>query len=137
MSDVFTPKMRSYVMRKVKSNKNISTELKLINIFKSLNITGWRRNYKLIGSPDFTFPKKRFTLFTDGCFWHGHNCRNLKPSSNKEYWQNKINRNRKRDKKVKKELIDDGCSVYRFWECELNNEKIIRRKLLKIFGATV
>lgn len=136
MSDVFTPEMRSYVMRKVKSSKNLSTELKLIQVFKILNITGWKRNYQLIGSPDFTFPQKRLAIFTDGCFWHGHNCRNLKPVTNNKYWQTKIDRNKIRDKNVNKELISKGWIVYRFWECEINNEKIISRKLLKIFEAT-
>jgi DNA mismatch endonuclease, patch repair protein len=81
MTDTFTKKQRSNVMRAVKAKGNKSTELKLVEIFKSYHITGWRRNYKIIGKPDFVFPKLKIALFADGCFWHGHNCRNLPISS--------------------------------------------------------
>ena len=80
MADTFSREERSNIMRKVKSAKNKSTEIKLIRYFKSRNITGWRRNYKLFGKPDFVFPKKRLAVFADGCFWHGHNCRRCVPA---------------------------------------------------------
>ena len=68
MTDVFSKSQRSEVMRKVKSNGNKSTELKLITFFKANKIKGWRRNYKLFGKPDFTFPKNRVAIFVDECF---------------------------------------------------------------------
>jgi DNA mismatch endonuclease (patch repair protein) len=49
-------------MRAVKSRGNKSTELKLIEIFKTEKILGWRRNYKLFGKPDFVFPKRRLAM---------------------------------------------------------------------------
>ena len=76
-------------MRQVKSQKNKSTELRLIQVFKEQHITGWRRNYRVKGHPDFVFPKQRVAVFVDGCFWHGHDCRNTRPSDNQEYWQKK------------------------------------------------
>ncbi|MDK2910993.1 MAG: mismatch endonuclease, patch repair protein [Bacteroidales bacterium] len=51
MADVFSKEQRSAVMRQVKSSRNKSTELKLIDFFKTNNIKGWRRNYKLFGKP--------------------------------------------------------------------------------------
>lgn len=110
-------------MQQVKSKHNISTELKLIQFFKSNSITGWRRNYNLFGKPDFVFPSKKIAVFVDGCFWHGHNCRNLKPKSNTDYWINKILRNRNRDKLVTKTLTNEGWKVVRIWECQLSNKK--------------
>lgn len=95
--DVFDKNTRSKIMSKVKSNNNRSTELKLIEYFKEIHLTGWRRNYKLFGKPDFTFPKKRVVIFVDGCFWHGHDCRNTTPKYNQEYWTKKIKRNQERD----------------------------------------
>ena len=73
MNDTFTKKKRSQIMKAVKSKGNISTEIKLIKLFKEKKIKGWRRNYKLFGNPDFVFPKSKIALFADGCFWHGHN----------------------------------------------------------------
>ena len=95
MADTFTKEQRSHVMRQVKSNRNKSTELKLIQFFKDNKIIGWRRNFKLFGKPDFVFPKSKKVIFVDGCFWHGHNCRNTVPKANADYWQKKILSNKK------------------------------------------
>ena len=70
MADVFDAEKRSDIMHQVKSKKNKSTELRLIEIFKQNGITGWRRNYPVKGHPDFVFPKKKIAVFVDGCFWH-------------------------------------------------------------------
>lgn len=129
MADVFTKEQRSQVMRQVKSSRNKSTELKLIDFFKINHIKGWRRTFKLFGKPDFVFPKTKTALFVDGCFWHGHNCRNTKPKDNKDYWTAKIKRNRQRDKEVTKTLADSGWTVIRLWECELKNGDLLIERL--------
>lgn len=129
MADIFSKEERSLIMRKVKSNRNKSTELKLIKIFKENNITGWRRNFKLFGKPDFVFPKKRVALFLDGCFWHGHDCRNTKPKQNADYWSEKIERNKNRDKKVVDILTDKNWVVIRIWECDLTDPSQVLRTL--------
>jgi DNA mismatch endonuclease (patch repair protein) len=124
MADVFSKEQRSQIMRQVKRNLNKSTELRLIRFFKLNFITGWRRNYKIYGKPDFVFPKKRLAVFVDGCFWHGHNCRNTKPKDNKNYWDNKIKKNIERDISVSNILESKGWKVLRIWECQLK-EKIL------------
>ncbi|MCB9276284.1 MAG: DNA mismatch endonuclease Vsr [Lewinellaceae bacterium] len=131
MADTFSSKERSEIMRKVKSRRNRSTEIKLIEFFKENKIKGWRRNYKLYGKPDFVFPKLRLAVFTDGCFWHGHNCRNTQPDDNKEYWDAKIKKNRARDEQVNHTLVNKEWKVIRVWECELKkkNRDILRKKL--------
>jgi DNA mismatch endonuclease (patch repair protein) len=134
MSDVVSKSKRSAIMKAVKSSGNLSTELKLIKIFKKLRITGWRRNYKLLGRPDFVFPTKRVIVFVDGCFWHGHNCRNTHPSANRVYWENKIGNNKNRDKRISNSLKKDAWIVVRIWECEINNPS--GKKLLAIKRIT-
>jgi DNA mismatch endonuclease (patch repair protein) len=124
MSDVFTKEERSEIMRAVKSKGNRSTEIKLIEIFKQHRIKGWRRNYKLIGKPDFVFPAQRIVLFVDGCFWHGHDCRNTKPSDNAAYWSAKIEKNRKRDAFVTETLTQKNWTVIRIWECEIKKTSL-------------
>lgn len=109
-------------MRAVKSRGNKSTELKLIEIFKTGKITGWRRNYKLFGKPDFVFPKQHLAIFLDGCFWHGHDCRNTKPADNADYWRVKIERNKQRDELVSKTLSEKGWTVLRIWECQITKK---------------
>lgn len=129
MADTFTKEQRSQIMRQVKGSRNKSTELKLIQFFKDNSIKGWRRNYNLFGRPDFVFPQTKEAVFVDGCFWHGHNCRNTKPKDNKEYWQQKIYRNKKRDRTVNKTLAANGWTVIRIWECQLKKEKTLKNKL--------
>ena len=125
MADVFDTEKRSDIMRRVKSNKNKSTELKLIEVFKELGIKGWRRNYRVKGHPDFVFLQKRVAVFVDGCFWHGHDCRNTRPSDNQEYWQKKRVRNIKHDQEVKAMFEARGWTVLRIWECELKKKNRI------------
>lgn len=134
MADVFDKEKRSEIMRSVKSSKNKSTEEKLILYFKENKITGWRRNYKVYGKPDFVFPKLRIAIFVDGCFWHGHDCRNTHPEQNKEYWQKKIARNMTRDQDVTRHLEKLGWDVIRIWECELlkKNRELLVEKLKQL-----
>lgn len=122
MADVFDSKKRSDIMSKVRSNNNKSTELALINFFKENNITGWKRNYPVKGHPDFVFLDKKIVVFVDGCFWHGHDCRNTRPSDNAEYWQKKRERNIKHDKEVTAMFENCGWTVIRIWECELKKK---------------
>ena len=84
MADVFDSKKRSDIMSKVRSNNNKSTELALIKFFKENKITGWKRNYPVKGHPDFVFLDKKIAVFVDGCFWHGHDCRNIGRKSENE-----------------------------------------------------
>jgi len=124
MTDIFSVEKRSEIMRAIKSKENKSTELRLIKLFKKYHINGWRRNYPIIGKPDFVFQKNKIAIFTDGCFWHGHDCRNVKPKKNSDYWSKKISKNKERDLKTNKLLSIKDWKVIRIWECELKNNEL-------------
>ncbi len=119
MSDTFDKTARSAIMSKVRSKGNKSTELKLIELFKRAGLTGWKRNYHVKGKPDFVFMQYRTAVFVDGCFWHGHDCRNTRPATNVEYWAKKRERNIQRDTQVTENFKNRGWLVIRIWECEL------------------
>lgn len=125
MADAFDSKKRSDIMSKVYSKNNKSTELKLIQIFEENNIKGWRRNYPVKGHPDFVFLDKKIAILVDGCFWHGHYCRNTRSSDNAEYWNKKIERNMKHDKEVTASFEQRGWTIIRIWECELKKKNRI------------
>ena len=131
MTDVVSIEERSSIMRKVKAKGNKSTELKLIEIFKENGIKGWRRNYPAKGHPDFVFLDKKVAIFVDGCFWHGHDCRNTRPENNKEYWVKKRERNVRHDREITKLFEKRGWKVIRIWECELKkrNRSILESKV--------
>lgn len=135
MADVFDKNKRSEIMKKVRSKNNKSTELKLIKIFKENDIHGWRRNYNVKGHPDFVFLDKRITIFVDGCFWHGHECRNTKPKQNQEYWDKKRVRNMQHDIEITQYFENRGWTVIRIWECELkkDNRQTFYDKITPLF----
>ena len=99
-NDIFSNEKRSTVMKAIKSKNTKTTELKMIQIFKDNHIIGWRRTYPLKGKPDFVFPKQRVAIFVDGCFWHGHDCRNITPKDNAEFWTKKRTYNKAHDLEV-------------------------------------
>jgi DNA mismatch endonuclease (patch repair protein) len=119
-------------MSRVRSKNNKSTELALIKVFKAQNIKGWRRGYKVKGCPDFVFLEKKTVVFVDGCFWHGHDCRNTRPSDNKEFWAHKREKNIARDAETTERFKKRGWSVIRIWECELrkNNRNVLLGKIV-------
>jgi DNA mismatch endonuclease (patch repair protein) len=121
MSDVFTVEKRSDIMRQVKSKNNKSTEAVLLKFFKDNHIIGWRRQYKISGKPDFAFPKLKLAIFCDGCFWHGHDCRNTKPKDNADYWTQKIRKNQDRDRLVNEKLKKYKWIPLRIWECQIKS----------------
>jgi DNA mismatch endonuclease (patch repair protein) len=129
MADIFSQKKRSEIMAKIKGAGNRSTEVRFTIILKTHRITGWRRHWKLLGKPDFVFPKARLAIFVDGCFWHGCPRCYRAPASNAPFWRLKFERNRMRDLKVKKELRKRGCIVLRFWECELKDATKVSRQI--------
>lgn len=134
MNDIFDKEERSEIMRKVKSKGNKSTELRLIKLLDENGITGWRRNYPVKGHPDFVFLEKKVAVFVDGCFWHGHDCRNTHPEDNKDYWKKKRERNIQHDKEINTQFISRGWTVLRIWECELKkkNESTLMKRLFSI-----
>lgn len=134
MADTVSKRVRSKMMTAVRSSGNKTTEGRLISFFRTHGISGWRRKSHLYGKPDFVFVEKKIAIFADGCFWHGHTCRNVSPVTNAKFWATKIDRNKKRDSKVKLKLRAMGWSVFRIWECAIAKGKIPTR-LLRMLTA--
>jgi DNA mismatch endonuclease (patch repair protein) len=103
-------------------------------IRKALFARGFRyrlHDKRLPGKPDLVFPAYSAVIFIHGCFWHGHKCHLFKwPQTRKEFWRNKINRNRAVDRQAIKKLNEQGWYVLTVWECALKGKK--RKPLDKI-----
>jgi len=137
MADVFGSAKRSDVMSRIRSSGNRSTELRMIAIFNFLRIKGWRRNYPVVGKPDFVFLQKRCAIFVDGCFWHGCPEHGSVPNTNSDYWSKKITRNRQRDRMINARFRKRNWRVIRIWEHELkrSNQKNLRRRLMRALAS--
>lgn len=122
-------------MSAVRSRGNKATEMRLAKFFRKHGIKGWRRHLPLLGKPDFVFRKGRLAVFVDGCFWHGCPKHLRRPKGNRRYWQQKIERNRKRDLFVTRNLRRTGWRVSRVWEHELKNESLFAKRLITGLAA--
>lgn len=115
---ITTPE-RSSLMKKIKST-NTRPELLLRKTLYSQKIR-FRVKSNLIGKPDIVFTKSKVVVFIDGEFWHGYNWKEKKRkiNANKSYWIKKIEGNIKRDKKNNLILKQEGWTVLRFWQKEV------------------
>ena len=84
----------------------------------------------LPGRPDIVFRPRRIALFVHGCFWHQHpepTCKlSRMPKSNLDFWRPKLEGNRVRDIKIRKELEAQGWTVLEAWECEARQSDLDR-----------
>ena len=78
----------------------------------------------LPGSPDLVLSKYRTAVFVHGCFWHGHDCKKgrLRPATNTEKWNMKLDRNIARDQEVITSLRELGWRVFVIWSCQLQGD---------------
>lgn len=122
--DNHSKEVRSYNMSKIRSTGTKPEEIVRKYLFsKGLR---YRKNVKTLpGKPDIVFPKYKTVVFVIGSFWHAHqNCRYfVKPKSNTQYWENKINNDIARDKITYDSLSALGWNVLIVWECELKKFK--------------
>lgn len=134
MSDIFSQTKRSDIMSKI-SSKDTKPEI-LVRKFLFSKGFRYRINVKTLpGKPDIVLPKYKTIIFVNGCFWHGHNCKKGKlPSSNTDFWKEKISNNRLRDDKNSDLLVKLGWKVIIIWQCEISkidNRIEILNKLLE------
>ncbi|MGH9584551.1 MAG: very short patch repair endonuclease [Bryobacteraceae bacterium] len=109
--DRLTPEQRSAAMASVRV-KNTLPELTVRRLLYKLGYRFRLHARYLPGRPDIVFRKRHCVMFINGCFWHGHDCpRGNPPSSNIEFWQQKIDKNRERDLRVNQQLRKDGWRV--------------------------
>lgn len=94
----------------------------------------YRKNVRsLPGTPDIVLAKYKTVVFVNGCFWHKHDCgRFVWPSSNVDYWTEKISRNIQRDETNYEALRAMGWKVLIIWECELK-KKVAEDNLLQLY----
>lgn len=107
-------------------------EMAVRRIVHSLGYRYTTSNGDLPGRPDLANRTRQWAIFVHGCFWHAHQeCEKgtTRPKRNREFWEEKLRKNKERDARVVRELEDDGFASLVVWECELNDLKFVTDRL--------
>ena len=139
--DKRSPKpLNEYTSRVMSANKakNTKPEITLRKALWSEGYKGYRLNWKRApGRPDIAYPGKKIAIFVNGCYWHRcPKCDLPLPKTNTEFWEDKFDKNVKRDKKKKDELLSLDWIVLVFWECDIkSNISNSIQKIKKVLDA--
>ncbi len=119
MTDVVDKATRARMMSGIRA-KNTRPE---VFLRKGLHALGFRFRLHakdIPGKPDIVLPKFRALINVNGCFWHDHGCRYCKtPSTNTEFWLEKLSANRLRDQRTIQLQLDSGWRCLIIWECAI------------------
>ncbi len=139
MSDEVSVATR-HVMQANKS-KNTGPELLVRRRLREAGLAGYRIHWKKApGSPDVCYPGRKVAVFVNGCYWHRcPHCARPLPKTNVEFWARKFERNRARDERDYRLLLEAGWTVLVVWECRLKGERLeptIRRLVSEVRAAS-
>jgi DNA mismatch endonuclease (patch repair protein) len=113
--DNLTKEQRSRTMSKIKSSSTAFEK----QIFRELRKRGirFRTHYcGVVGKPDIALPRSRKAVFLHSDFWHGWRLPAWEHILPSDFWKIKLQKNRKRDQKVKRILRRQGWNVAVLWE---------------------
>ena len=128
--DALPTKKRSELMSKIRS-KDTKFERTFLGVLEKSTRKKFQTNVTSIkGKPDIVFRKDKVCVFLDSDFWHGWYYPRWKHLLKNDFWREKIENNRKRDRKITIYLRKNGWKVYRFWEH--NVKKDIKKLINKI-----
>ena len=130
MTDVFSQEKRSWIMSRVKG-RDTKPEILVRSFIFRMGFRFRLHRRDLPGTPDIVLPRHGKVIFVHGCFWHGHKrCpRSKRPTTNENFWNNKLDGNIKRDKRYRRKLRQMGWKVLIVWECETKSPEKLLQKL--------
>ena len=130
MADVFTHEKRSAIMARIKG-QNTKPEILVRKLVHSLGYRFRLHQNTLPGKPDLVLRRHEKIIFVHGCFWHGHaGCaRATVPSTNIDFWQRKLQGNKKRDMSVRRKLRRKGWKILVIWQCQIRSIEDLRDRL--------
>ncbi len=128
--DCFERSKRSSIMAGIK-NRDSKPEVMVRSLLHRMGYRFRKHVCDLPGTPDIVLKSRRKVILVHGCFWHGHRwCARAKlPSTNVQFWSDKIAANRRRDQKNINELTFAGWDVMILWQCELKNRALLETRL--------
>lgn len=136
MADIVSRSKRKEMMSSVKQ-RHTKPEITVRRLLHRLGYRFRLHSKKLPGTPDIVLPKYKSVIFVHGCFWHQHEgCRkSRRPTSNVEFWNEKLDKNIERDNRKESELKSLGWKVLTIWDCEIKDEDLLIEKIKKFLHA--
>lgn len=115
-------------------SRDTNPERVVRRILHSLGLRFRLQQADLPGKPDIVLGRHATVVLVHGCFWHGHDCaRGKLPSSRREFWLQKLEGNRLRDRRQRRQLESLGWRVITVWECQTKDQRALRRRLARGF----
>jgi DNA mismatch endonuclease, patch repair protein len=125
---------RSENMRAIRG-KDTLPEMTVRRLVHKLGYRFRLHRQDLPGTPDLVFPARRKVIFVHGCFWHSHACKTgLVPNSNRDFWLPKLRKNKARDRKNLKALLQQGWDSLVIWQCELQDVRAVHLRIRRFLG---
>ena len=130
LADNLTIEQRRRAMSKVKQ-RDTAPELIVRSLLHRMGYRFRKNVSSLPSKPDIVLPKFRAVIFVHGCFWHQHEgCRkSVRPLSNIEFWNQKLDRTMLRDKRNLEELDTLGWRNTIIWECQISDREKLAERL--------
>lgn len=120
MPDNLTPEQRSYCMSRIKG-KDTGLEMRVRSELHRRGFRFRKHVKELPGKPDVVFTKAKVAVFIDGDFWHGYRFPAWEHKVS-DFWKQKINKNRERDRRNHRKLKEMGWTVIRLWQHDLERD---------------
>ncbi|MGI8536968.1 MAG: very short patch repair endonuclease [Mycobacteriales bacterium] len=126
------PTLSSDVVRRRMQQQRRRDTRPEIALRRALHAAGLRYRVEVVVIPgvrrraDVVFGPAKVAVFVDGCFWHVCPQHATSPKSNADWWREKLDGNRKRDRDTDRRLLDQGWLPVRVWEHEDSAEAALR-----------
>jgi DNA mismatch endonuclease (patch repair protein) len=121
--DTLTKAEHSERMSRIKGKDSVA-EMRLRRLIHGMGFRYRLHGENLPGKPDLVFPSRKAVIFMHGCFWHRHpDCRLARlPKSKLDFWQEKLETNKRRDEMNLALLKNMGWRVLVIWECQIKTQ---------------
>lgn len=124
----------------MQANTSSGTQPEII-LCRALHYAGlrFRKNIRpeaeLKCKADIVFRRAKVCVFVDGCYWHGCPRHFETPKVNSDWWTEKIEDTRKRDKLKRAMLRRHGWRVISIWEHDIVPANLTN--LVKLVGKSI
>ena len=134
-TDIMSEEKRRYTMSKIRS-KNTKPELRIKEVLDRMGVS-YKYQAKINGRRvDFLLPEHKIVIEYRSCFWHwcpkcyGDRIPVKGGILGREWWKQKLKKNRERDARLEKMLRDMGYRLVVIWGHDKNRiEKILEEML--------